>query len=200
MTRRSSILQAAKFLLLEHGAGGLTVAAVAKKASVGVGTVYLEFRSKDQILQELSGECHEQVLRQMRRAAMRATDANSRWRGVMNARLDTFIALYEAHPAVLDLLDAPECEGVMHAARGFEQAQRELWIDMLEEGVEAGEFRPFVDVSTQVDTLRVLYVAFEPPALFALDPARVLPLHERAHEVVLHGLCRSGAKRGPAGS
>jgi hypothetical protein len=52
--RRQTILAAAERLLRHYGPGKTTIAEIAREADVGVGTVYLEFSSKDAILEALS--------------------------------------------------------------------------------------------------------------------------------------------------
>ena len=70
--RRVLILQAAERLLGHYGLQKTTVADIAREAKIGVGTVYLEFNSKDAIISELSDAKYRHVLRAMRRAARAA--------------------------------------------------------------------------------------------------------------------------------
>src|SRR5579862_5496214 len=67
--RRRCILEAADRLLRHYGPQKTTVADVAREAGVGVGTVYLEFPSKDALVEELSRTRYRSVLRVMREAA-----------------------------------------------------------------------------------------------------------------------------------
>jgi len=51
--RKQDVLQAARALLAQDGFGRATVAAVAQRAEMGKGTIYLYFESKEAILAEL---------------------------------------------------------------------------------------------------------------------------------------------------
>src|SRR5512140_1621330 len=85
--RRAIILAAADRLLRHYGPQKTTVADVAREAGVGVGTVYLEFPSKDAIVEELSRARHRAVLDAMRAAAGAAGTAEERLTGALDARL-----------------------------------------------------------------------------------------------------------------
>src|SRR5262245_18491468 len=51
--RRSQILDAARENFAKHGLAGTTVDGIAKRAGVAKGTVYLYYRSKDEILRQV---------------------------------------------------------------------------------------------------------------------------------------------------
>lgn len=51
--RRSQILDAAREAFARHGLAGTTVDGIAKRAGVAKGTVYLYYRSKDEILRQI---------------------------------------------------------------------------------------------------------------------------------------------------
>ena len=54
--RRSQILDAARDAFARHGLAGTTVEGIAKRAGVAKGTVYLYYRSKDEILRQVLDE------------------------------------------------------------------------------------------------------------------------------------------------
>jgi AcrR family transcriptional regulator len=64
--RRQRILRAAERLLSHYGFAKTTVADIAKEARVGVGTVYLEFSSKEAIVATLSMQVRQRALDSMR--------------------------------------------------------------------------------------------------------------------------------------
>ena len=66
--RRAAILRAAARVFTSYGARKTTVADIAREASVGVGTVYLEFRNKNTLLRALSRDRFEGVLARMEQA------------------------------------------------------------------------------------------------------------------------------------
>ncbi|MFT6396111.1 MAG: AcrR family transcriptional regulator [Bradymonadia bacterium] len=60
--RRQSILKAAETLLSRYGYAKTTVADVAREADIGVGTVYLEFKGKDSIVEALTKRYRDEIL------------------------------------------------------------------------------------------------------------------------------------------
>ncbi|MET0591106.1 MAG: helix-turn-helix domain-containing protein, partial [Polyangiaceae bacterium] len=67
--RRQQILRAAEKLLGRYGAAKTTMADLAREAGVAVGSVYLEFASKEAIVESLSTEKHRRVMEAMQSAA-----------------------------------------------------------------------------------------------------------------------------------
>src|SRR5512139_3461660 len=67
--RRGGILEAAEKLFRHYGPHKTTIGDIAREAGIGVGSIYLEFCSKDDIVAELSGRRHHRVLSAMQRAA-----------------------------------------------------------------------------------------------------------------------------------
>lgn len=53
MEKRQSIILAALRLFVEHGVHAVTIAQIAQEASVGIGTVYRNFKSKEDIIQQI---------------------------------------------------------------------------------------------------------------------------------------------------
>src|SRR5450631_3638818 len=91
--RRACILDAADRLLRHYGLGKTTVADVAREAGVGVGTVYLEFPSKEVLVEEISRARYHAVLCRMKEAAAAARGAqpaSERLVAAMDARLEAF--------------------------------------------------------------------------------------------------------------
>ena len=62
LDKRSEIIQAALDLIVEHGFHGTSMAMVAEKADVGVGTIYHYFESKDALIKELYQELEQKVM------------------------------------------------------------------------------------------------------------------------------------------
>ena len=66
--RRQLVLQTAARLLRHYGPMKTTIADIAREAGIGVGSVYLEFCSKDDIVEALSSDGHGRVIAAMRDA------------------------------------------------------------------------------------------------------------------------------------
>ncbi len=186
--RRGQILAAAEALLLAHGMRKTTVAEIARAAQVGVGTVYLEFHSKDAILMELSRQKYGSVLRAMRRAAMREGGYAARLRAIMNARVETLLEV-EARGAHAQELIQCDCEAVQAAWDAFSRAERELLADFLEAGRDDGELAMHNPALTAQAVLQC-YASFAPPLIFRIPREQARPLLDEVHRVVIEGLLR----------
>src|SRR4051812_15247688 len=92
--RRQQILAAAERLLRHYGPHKTTMAEIAREATIGVGTVYLEFPSKEAIICELSTLRHGAVLDAMREAAGKSSArCCDRLRMMLDARVLGFLKL-----------------------------------------------------------------------------------------------------------
>ncbi|MEZ4463080.1 MAG: TetR family transcriptional regulator [bacterium] len=96
MERQHQILEAASRLLLHYGPAKTTVADIAREAGISVGSVYLEFKSKDDILVALSSHRYAHVLAAMRAAAQAHAAPAERLAALLMARLDAFLRLAAA--------------------------------------------------------------------------------------------------------
>ncbi|MDF2696434.1 MAG: tetR, partial [Labilithrix sp.] len=138
--RRSAILKAAIRLFEHYGHGKTTIADVAREAQIGVGTVYLEFESKEAIVQELSLSTHVGVLEAMRAASIEnATDPAARLTEVLRARTRCFLELRKRGQHACELVHC-KTEGVRAAHERFREDERVLLEGIIREGQRAGAF------------------------------------------------------------
>ncbi|MGH3516487.1 MAG: TetR/AcrR family transcriptional regulator [Haloechinothrix sp.] len=135
--QRGAIIGAAQALLAEHGYAGCSVAAVAIKAGVAVGSVYQHFPGK--------GELVAEVFRQVVTREVAAVDEASRSPGEVTERI---VAVFEtfagralkaprlAYALLAEPVDAPvEVERIV-----FRKAFRDVIAQRIEEGIAAGAF------------------------------------------------------------
>lgn len=187
MDRRTQILEVAARLLEHYGPGKTTVAEIAREAGLGVGTVYLEFHSKDDILAALSHRRHEQVLDAMQSARGRPAESfAARFRAVMDAKVDALWRLSDTGAHAADLVHCGQSAVQQEHAR-FLQRERELLSSLLSDAAAAGEFSVSDPAATAAVVLTA-YGAFAPPRLFHHcrdDIAREL---RAMHALVLDGL------------
>jgi len=128
--RRDQLLDAAERVLLEQGLRAMTVADVAQAAGVAKGTMYLYFRSKDELIAGLRARYFERY-----NAAIDAatpSNARERLRVLIVALFDVGVAHHELHHVLF------------HEA-GFSEADafagvRDRVLDTLAEGEANGEF------------------------------------------------------------
>jgi len=195
--RRKLILEAAKRLLCHYGPHKTTIAEIAREADIGVGSVYLEFASKEAIIGELSELEHAGILEAMQDAAAKkkARDASfaDQIAAVVDARVEMFLQRGTDGAHTKDLLHCVN-PSVKDAHTRFEESERALIARLLREGNDAGELETAEADETAAAILRI-YAAFAPPKVF-LEPANEVRRMLRAvHEIVKFGVTRRGKRR-----
>lgn len=193
--RRDHILEVADRLLRHYGPQKTTMADVAREASIGVGSVYLEFPSKDALVLELSRRRYRQVLEAMRAAAAAGPRASGdRLIRVLEARALGFLEMVEGGAHACDLLHCSS-DGVKAAQSSYHEEERTVIAEVLRDGVRNGDF----DIPDLDATLRVLllaYAAFAPPWIFKIDAKKFGHDISAMHGLVLNGLLRrTGTKK-----
>ena len=188
MERRQQILSAAEGLLVAQGVRKTTVAEIARAACIGVGSVYLEFGSKDDIILELSSRYFDGILRAMRRATMTEGGYQQRLRAMLYARHEAMLAAGRGGQAAAELVDCAGCQAVAQARARFERAQRELFVDLMELACEAGEFAG--EPAALCEGVLLATEGLCPPALYRLSAQEAQRRLERLVDVLLTGLLR----------
>jgi AcrR family transcriptional regulator len=193
--RRRQILEAAERLLRHYGPAKTTIAEIAREAAVGVGTVYLEFASKDAILEELSSSCHAGLLGSMRDAASGTNRARyaERLCAVIDARVEGFWQLADRGTHAPDLVMCGK-SAVRSAHARFQVEEQALLVAVLRDGTRAREFA-VTDPEATAAALGRVYASFAPPWLFAQPRDEARRLLRAVHELVLNGLLARPATR-----
>ena len=189
--RRDQILEAAGRLLNHYGPGKTTIADIAREAGVGVGTVYLEFESKEAIVEALSSSQHKAVLAQMRKAAESDGAFADRLRAVLDARVHALFGLCAGGAHARDLIHCVS-PAVKAAEARFREEEQTLLVSLFREAARTGEF----DVAKPERTARAVllaYVSFSPPSVFAFPREDVERMLRSMHDLVLNGLVRRKA-------
>jgi AcrR family transcriptional regulator len=196
--RRSIILAAADRLLRHYGAQKTTVSDVAREAGVGVGSVYLEFPSKEAIVEELSRSRHREVLDAMRAAASAGRRPFAeRLTRALDARLEAFYAVVDAGTHACDLVHCVSA-AVKTAQVSYHHAELALVADLLRRGAEAGEIEA-ADPEAVAATILRAYASFSLPWIASRDRAETRAALAEMHNLVLHGLLvRPQPRRRPA--
>lgn len=187
--RREQILQAAERLLEHYGPQKTTVADVAREAGIGVGSVYLEFPSKEAIIEALSRARHEAVLGAMRNVVQRADSSwSERLSTMMQTRLDAYLAEASGGAHARDLFHCAN-PAVKNAALWFHQEEQALVTELLDAGVAAGEF-DIADTSLTARVILRAYGGFTPPWVLCGEPDETRRLAKGLHDLVLRGLVK----------
>ena len=164
--RRTRILDAACSLLRRQGPDKTTIAQVARAAKVGVGTVYLEFASKDAIITALSERRHEGVLAAMRAAACAPNRSfELRLAAIFERRTARFLELADDGTHAPSLLCANTCAAVREACSSFREAQIAVIEDFLRRAREADALRVEPDARAVAKIILLAHASFEPPQL-----------------------------------
>lgn len=85
--KRAAILEAATAVFAERGFFGAQVADIARGAGIAAGTVYLYFRSKDEILTSIFDRTMKEVIAEGRAALADVTDPHERLRRIARLHL-----------------------------------------------------------------------------------------------------------------
>lgn len=188
--RRTQILEAAARLLDHYGPHKTTVSDIAREAGVGVGSVYLEFPSKEAIIEELSRRRHTTVLGAMRKAADGAAGEGyaRRLQAAMDARVESFLAQARGGAHAGDLVHCFH-SAVQGAHERYQQEERALLSDLLAEGSRTGDL-DVGDPEIAARALQRAYASFCPPALYFMPREDLLPLLSVLHHIILNGLVR----------
>ncbi|MBK8254455.1 MAG: TetR/AcrR family transcriptional regulator [Polyangiaceae bacterium] len=188
-SRHNAILDIARRLFVHYGLQKTTIADVAREAGVGVGTVYLEFPSKDALVEELSRRQYEGILNAMRQA-LRAPglSASERLERALNARTQSFLELNSAATHACDLLHCG-LGAVRQAHDVYRAEEHGLVRNIVEEGKTSGEFT-VEDPGEAARLVLLAYLSFGPPMVFKADPERAKTDLAMMHGLVLRGLLR----------
>lgn len=186
--RRAHILDAAARLVARHGPSRTTVADIAREAKVGVGTVYLEFCSKEAIVEALSGDLHRRVLEAMRGAAEGRGPFSERLCALFEARVDAYLEAARGGASATELMRCTT-PGVKACHAAFMAEQRELVAALLDDASSSHEFEVLRPREAAGALLRC-YAGFSPPWLFEQPEAEMRAALAAVHQVVLRGLLR----------
>lgn len=121
--RREKILQAAERLISHYGLAKTTVGDIATEAKVGVGTVYLEFSSKDAIVAEIASQAHVEAFSYV--SVLEGEPTPDKLRLFLERRLTRFAFLWDK-PHGLDFLSCNCIDVGAVKARFFGEEQQKL--------------------------------------------------------------------------
>ncbi|WP_437729686.1 TetR/AcrR family transcriptional regulator [Sorangium sp. So ce1335] len=193
--RRQRILEATERLLRRYGPAKTTVADIAREAEIAVGAVYLEFSSKDAIVEELSQGQHRAVMAAMRAAAAEDLPFCDRLRAVFDARARAFLELAGSGEHACDLVHC-QSRAVKAAHARFLDEERALLCELIERGARAGELDA-EDPELAARALLRAYASFSPPWLFQSSREEVEAVLSAVHRIVLYGLAGREPAREP---
>lgn len=174
-----AIVEAAIRVFARNGYYNSRVSDIAREAGIASGTIYLYFRTKDEILVTLFREKMAQWVTQVRREIASAPDAVTKIRRLVALHFQVL----EGHPELAEVVQVELRQGqkFFRGASAQEVSSYfELITAVLEEGVASGQLRH--DVPTKVAT-KVLFGAMDQVATSWVLGKRKYRLTEAAEAV-----------------
>ncbi len=146
MNRRDELLGLAAAMMAERGIRATTVRDIADAAGILSGSLYHHFSSKEQMVDEVLRDFLDWLFARYREIIDTEPNPLERLKGLFMA---SFEAIETRHAQVVIYQD--EAKRLSAQPRfGYVQArnreQRKMWLDVLNQGVEQGYFRPELDV------------------------------------------------------
>lgn len=166
--RRRRVLDAARACFGEAGFAGATVGAIALRAGVSNGLLYQFFRSKEHLFEVVLREIIGDWVRAMLPRDAAAETAGQALEGMFRRSVE----FCRAHPLLPALLRGDEdlqLSRIREAGRDRVQPHRDLVGSLLRRGIEAGEFKPDLDVASAADVICQLQADYSARA-YRRDP------------------------------
>ncbi len=162
--KKTAILAAARELFLHYGYKKTSVEDIAREAGIAKGTVYLYFRSKQDILATLGVNYLYDSKARLVEDLKSVVDPREKLRRVLRLRAEEIFRFTSEHPHAIDLLLflSPE-EGERLGAGQFYREYMELIAMVLREGQARGVFRNLPDLNDFVFHICFMTQAFQPP-------------------------------------
>ncbi len=139
--KREAILTAAFSLFGHYGYRRTSIDDIAQEAGIAKGTVYLYFKSKEEIFRALAQQFIDQMLAAVSTAQATSTSITERMHGMLNAKFGYFFELLHRSTHVREILDAKN----QLCADLFTQADRRyhrMLASVIAEAEKKGELHP----------------------------------------------------------
>ncbi|WP_067976338.1 TetR family transcriptional regulator KstR2 [Mycolicibacter icosiumassiliensis] len=146
MTRRDELLNLAAAMIAERGLRATTVRDIADAAGILSGSLYHHFSSKEEMVDEVLRDFLDWLFARYQQIVDSETDPMERLKGLFLASFD---AIEHRHAQVVIYQDEAKRLS-SHERFSYvderNRQQRKMWLDVLAQGIEAGCFRPDLDV------------------------------------------------------
>ncbi|MCP4680609.1 MAG: TetR/AcrR family transcriptional regulator [Deltaproteobacteria bacterium] len=159
--KREVILQAAWGLIRHYGYNKTTIDDIARHAGVGKGTVYLYFKSKDEIMLSLTDLTNQRITVELERISGKESPPADRLRQCLLHRIMTLFDLVHKYPHSEDVIASMLPEIVERLDR-YVRRHGELLGEIIKEGCETGDFK-VEDPAASGQLLAGLFEFLTPP-------------------------------------
>lgn len=138
--RRATILEAALRLFGQYGYRRTSMDDIASEAEIAKGTVYLSFRSKEEVFRALSEELAARMLKAARAASRKPGSLEDRLVAISEAWFGAYYETIHRAPHAAELVDSKHrlASDLVSAASA---EQRRLVIEVVEEHARNGDLR-----------------------------------------------------------
>jgi AcrR family transcriptional regulator len=146
VSRRDELLELAATMFAERGMRATTVRDIADRAGILSGSLYHHFASKEEMVDEVLHDFLEWLFARYQRIIDTEPDPLQRLRGLFMASFD---AIEDRHAQVVIYQD--EAKRLLTQPRfayleDLNKKQRQMWVEVLQQGIKEGCFRPDLDV------------------------------------------------------
>lgn len=187
LERRSAIIEAAIDVFAQRGFHHARVSDVAKEAGIADGTIYLYFKSKDDLLISLFEEKMEQIVDTFRDEVSRFDSAQER----LKYFLELHLKMVAERPALAEVMTV-ELRQSAKFMREYKAPQFGAYLgllgDIISYGQERGEVRSGID---PLLTRRIIFGALDELSLYWVSTKRQTHSLERVIDEIW-GLCSNG--------
>jgi AcrR family transcriptional regulator len=159
--RCGAILRAAWQMMCRYGFAKTTVEEIAAEAGIAKGTVYLYFRSKEEILIALVSETNRRVLEKMEKIAVSSLPPGRKLEKMMLSRALEIYDVVQGNPHGEEVI-ASHKPAIVNSLGWFFRKQKKLYEQVIREGVKAGDFAE-ESPAKAADTLSTLSELLTPP-------------------------------------
>lgn len=145
-TRRDELLELAAAMFAERGLRATTVRDIADSAGILSGSLYHHFSSKEEMVDEVLRGFLDWLFARYQQIVETEPNPLERLKGLF---MTSFEAIEHRHAQVVIYQDEAKRLSGQERFSYVEQRnkeQRKMWLDLLNQGVEEGYFRPDIDV------------------------------------------------------
>ena len=146
VSRRDELIELAAKMFAERGLRATTVRDIADSAGILSGSLYHHFASKEEMVDEVLRGFLDWLFERYEQIVAREPNPLERLKGLFMA---SFEAIEHRHAQVVIYQDEAKRLAGQERFSYVEQRnkeQRKMWLDLLNQGIEDGYFRPDIDV------------------------------------------------------
>jgi AcrR family transcriptional regulator len=146
VSRRDELLVLAATMFAERGLRATTVRDIADSAGILSGSLYHHFKSKEQMVEEVLRDFLDWLFERYQQIIATEPNPLERLKGLF---MTSFEAIEDRHAQVVIYQDEAQRLSSLPQFDFVEtrnKEQRKMWLDLLNEGVKLGDFRPDIDV------------------------------------------------------